>query len=350
MTAYTSRLDGLQIIDHRIQNAQGTHCLISNYGARILQIHTHDKDGKLGDIVLGHDSIAEYLDAPHTFFGACVGRVANRTSNAAFSLEGKKYTLPANEALHHLHGGAQGFHNRVWKVLEHHPASLLLQLYSPDGDEGYPGNVTATLRYTLLENNSLEINYEAHSDRTTPLNLTNHSYFNLDGGNKNSIDTHTVQINASQYCPIKEDFIPTGIIENVEGSPFDFRKEAPLLARLKEEHPQLRLARGFDHHYVIGGHGMRAFAKIWSTQSGRSLEVWSDASGMQFYTGNFLDGSVLGKSGVPCGFRSAFCMETQSFPNSLNTPQFPDIIFGPEKPYRSSTTYKFGITAVAENR
>lgn len=346
LSAYQSHLQGLKISAFRLQNAEGMHCLISNYGARILQIHTPDKHGQLADIVLGHDRIEEYVATPHTFFGACVGRVANRTAGAHFTMAGIAYPLTANEGQHHLHGGPKGFHHQVWEVLEHSTQHLLLHLHSPDGEEGYPGHVDVSLSYTLRDDNTLEINYQAHSDTPTPLNLTNHSYFNLDGCNAGRIVQHELTIHAERYCPIAPDFLPTGKLTPVTDSPFDFQTPAILGERFYIAHEQLQLARGFDHHYVVDGQGMRAFAKIRSPQSGRSLMVRSDAPGMQFYSGNFLDGSVKGKAGMACKFRSAFCFETQGFPNSLNTPSFPSILIGPDKPYRSTTVFEFGMDEV----
>lgn len=316
-------------------------CVISNYGARILELHLPDRDGNLADIVLGFDRLEDYLLDSKSFFGACVGRVANRISHAAFHINGERYDLPANEGPHHLHGGPGGFHQALWQCAGHSPRQLSLRMVSPDGDQGYPGRMEVQVDYSLTEEGDLRMDYEASSDRPCPVNLTNHSYFNLDGQGAACIADHVLEMQASHYCPIQADFIPTGEVLPVDGGPFDFRLPAVLKSRLSLEHPQLALARGFDHHCIVAGEGMRAFAKMYSPHSGRSLEVWSDAHGMQFYSGNFLDGTIKGKGESYYGFRSAFCFETQGYPNAVNTPSFPMQIAGPGQPYRSSTVFKF---------
>lgn len=341
--AFFTNLDGRDVQAFRLENTSGMHCLISNYGARLLQIWAPDRSGLLADVLLGHDDIDGYLKHPDTFFGVTVGRVANRTAGAAFTLGGKHYSLEANDGLNHLHGGSEGFHTKVWQVIALEKNRVVLQLHSPDGEGGYPGHVQVTVTYTLEDDNTVRIDYTATADLDTPLNLTNHAYFKLKGTGMGSIDDHVLQINAAQYLPIGTDFIPTGQVAQVEGSPFDFRKPAVLSQRLNKNHPQLTNGKGFDHHFIPDGTGFRSMARMWEPESGRVLEVWSDAPGVQFYSGNFLDGSVTGKGGVPCTFRSGFCFEAQHYPNSLNEPAFPSIILKAGTTYASTCCYKFGV-------
>lgn len=340
---FATRMEGKVVRSFRLENASGMHCLISNYGARLLQVWAPDRNGHLADVVLGHDSIQGYLEFPDTFFGATVGRVANRTAGARFSMEGKEYRLAANDGDNHLHGGPGGFHHKVWEVKSADKNSIVLKVESPDGDEGYPGKLTVQVSYTLHDDNSLQIVYSAMSDHDTPVNLTNHAYFNLKGSGVDNIDDHVLQINASQYLPIGPDFIPTGEIAEVGESPFDFRAPALLSDRLKEAHPQLSAGRGYDHHYICDGEGMRSVAKMTEPNSGRMLEVLTDLQGVQFYSGNFLDGTAAGKGGMRYGFRSGFCFEAQHYPNSLNEPSFPSIILKAGAEYSAKCIYRFGI-------
>ncbi len=336
-------MEGREVRSYKLENASGMHCLITNYGARLLQLWAPDRQGKLADVVLGHDDIEGYLQFPDTFFGATVGRVANRTAGARFQLAGKEYRLPANDGKNHLHGGPGGFHNKVWELMSANKNSIVLQVESPDGDEGYPGKLTVQVSYTLHDDNSLHIDYSATSHQDTPVNLTNHAYFNLKGNGMGDIEDHQLEIHASRYLPIGPDFIPTGAITEVEGSPFDFRSPARLSDRLKEIHPQLSAGRGFDHHYICDGEGLRAAAKMTEPNSGRTLEMLTDLPGVQFYSGNFLDGSVSGKGGTRYVFRSGFCFEAQHYPNSLNEPSFPSIVLKAGEEFSAKCIYRFGV-------
>lgn len=343
-TDFNRTIDGQQVSLYTLRNARGMHCAITNYGGRIISLHAPDREGNLGDVVLGHDQLECYRSEPETYFGAIVGRVANRISNSSFDLDGATHHLPPNEGIHHLHGGPDGFHARVWQAEQVADNELHLRLASPHGDQGYPGTLEVTAVYLLRDDQSLDITYTARTDRPTPVSLTNHSYFNLRGAGSERIDDHLVQIHASRYCPIATDFIPIGTTEEVASTPFDFRLPTPLRQIFEQGHPQLEAGKGVDHHFIPDGSGMRAFAKIWEPLSGRTLEVWSDAPGMQFYSGNFLDGSVIGKGGIPCGFRSAFCVETQGYPNSVNQPNFPAVILRPEETYRHRCLFSFGVS------
>lgn len=343
LSPFETDLKGEKIRATRLVNTSGLHCLISNYGARLLQWHAPDRDGHMADVLLGHDTIDEYLKYPDTFFGATVGRVANRTSGAAFSLNGKRYRLSANDGAHHLHGGPGGFHTKVWEVISTDKNSLALAYTSPDGEERYPGNLRAEVTYTLEDNGALRIDFRAETDRDTPVNLTNHAYFNLKGSGSGSIDDHIVKINADHFLAIDSEGIPTGEIASVENGPFDFRSPARIADQLARSHPQLKAGRGFDHHFMCPGQGLRTVAEITEPASGRTLEVATDLPGVQFYTGNFLDGSVSGKGGVPCAYRYALCFETQHAPDSLNRTEFPSIILRQGEVYTSRCVYRFGI-------
>jgi aldose 1-epimerase len=340
---FTCTINDAAVRSFTLSNADGMRCRITNHGARVLEMWTPDRHGEWADVLLGHDSIEGYLQHPDTFFGATVGRVANRTDGASFTMEGKQYRLSANDGANHLHGGPGGFHNKVWELKSATAQQLVLSLESPHGEEGYPGTLQVQASFTLGDDNTLRIDYTAQADQDTPLNLTNHSYFNLKGNGKGSIGDHILQIHASQYHPIRADFIPEGSLADVADSPFDFRKPTPLSEGLTAKHAQMENGRGFDHNFVTEGAGLRPFAKMWEPLSGRSLEVISDAPGMQFYSGNFLDGTVIGKGGVPCDFRSGFCFETQCFPNSLNQPNFPSIILPAGQVHQSCCLYRFGL-------
>lgn len=342
--ALFSSQKGHEIQVFSLENAHGMRCVLSNFGARLLQLWAPDNQGKLVDVVLGHDDIEDYIKQPNTFFGATVGRVANRTAGAAFNLKGKQYQLKANDGQNHLHGGPDGFHNQVWDAVHVAPNQITMTLWSADGHEGYPGNLEVNVTYTLTDGNALHIEYGATTDQDTPINLTNHSYFNLRGAG--DISNHVVQIHAEKYLPINAAMIPTGTIETVSGSPFDFRKACKIADKIAEEHPQIILGKGFDHHFIPDGQGLRNMAKVFEPISGRTLEVISDAPGVQFYTGNFLDGHVTGKHGEQYEFRSGFCFETQHFPNSLNTPSFPSILLKAGEVYSSTCIYKFGILEI----
>lgn len=337
---FETSLAGKEVRAYRLENASGMHCLISNYGARLLQMWVADRHGRMADIVLGHDNIDDYVNYPDTFFGATVGRVANRTAGARFNMDGKEYRLPANDGKNHLHGGPGGFHNKVWEVKSAKKNRIVLQLESSDGEEGYPGNLKVQVTYTLTDSNALQIDYEARADQNTPVNLTNHAYFNLKGAGARTVEDHFLQINADHYLPIRTDGIPTGEFASVANTPFDFRNPAQLAGRLSQNHPQLKIGRGLDHHFVCAGDSLRTVAVMEEPESGRTLEVLTDLPGLQFYSGNFLDGSVSGKGGVPCRFRSGFCFETQHCPDSLNNPAFPSIILQAGDTYTARCVYQ----------
>jgi aldose 1-epimerase len=313
---------------------------IITYGGCIVSVRTPDRSGKLDDVVLGFDSLDEYV-AKSTFFGALVGRYANRIAKGKFTLDGTTYTLPVNDGHNTLHGG-KGFDKVVWqaKPIEN---GVELKHVSPDGDQGFPGNLTVTVRYTLVKHD-LVIDYEATTDKDTVVNLTNHSYFNLAGHGSGDILKHVVQINAAQYTLTDSMLIPTGEIAPVEGTPFDFRTPHVIGERIDQDNEQLRVAKGYDQNWVLNNKDGKVAeaAKVYEPATGRTLEVLTTEPGLQFYTGNHIEGTINGKQGQQYKFRSAFCLETEHFPDSPNHPNFPSTELKVGERYHSETIFRFG--------
>lgn len=316
---------------------------VMNYGARIVSLEVPDRNGKVADVVLGFDSLAPYL-AKNPYFGAVVGRYANRIGHATFDLDGKRYTLPKNDGDNSLHGGTVGFDSRVWSA---HliPDGVEFTLVSKAGDQGYPGTLTVHARYTLRAH-TLQIEYFATTDADTVLNLTNHSYFNLAGEGHGNILDQVVTIYADRYTPINSGLIPTGELAPVAGTPFDFRKPTAIGKRIGEDNEQLRFGHGYDENFVLdrkdtGNSGLHVAARAVDPKSGRVLVVETTQPGMQFYSGNFLDGTVRGKHGYAYRKHDAFCLETQHFPDSPNKPEFPSTELKPGQTFHSITQYRF---------
>jgi aldose 1-epimerase len=317
------------------------------YGAIIVSIKIPDRNGRLGDVVVGHDNLEGYLTRSR-FFGAVVGRYGNRIANGRFVLDGKTYQLAQNNGPNHLHGGTRGFDKVVWNgeiVKEARGASVRFTRTSPDGEENYPGNLAARITYILTGKNELIIEYQATTDKPTHVNLTQHSYFNLAGDGSGDVLQHRLTLNANRYTPVDATQIPTGEIAPVEGTPFDFRKEMPIGARIDGDHPQLKIGSGYDHNFVLtrNGNDLEQFARVVDPTSGRTLTVATTEPGVQFYSGNKLDGSITGKSGHIYRTRTGFCLETQHFPDSPNKPAFPSTILRPGQEYRSTTVFSFGV-------
>jgi aldose 1-epimerase len=339
--------DGKPIDLYTLTNSHGMRVAIANYGGVVVSIVVPDREGKPGDVVLGFDNLEGYL-GKQPYFGALIGRYANRIGNARFKLDGVEYKLPANDGPNSLHGGTQGFDKRVWTAREisgQHPA-LQLTYLSPDGEEGYPGKLHVKVVYSLSEDNALRIEYTATTDKHTVVNLTNHSYFNLAGQVNGDILKHEMMINADRFTPIDSTLIPTGELRKVAGTPFDFRKPTPLGARIDADDEQIRFGKGYDHNFVLNraGHGLSLAARVTDPESGRVLEVLTTQPGTQLYTGNFLDGSIHGKGGKAYARRSAFCLETQHFPDSPNKPSFPSTELKPGETYRETTVYRFSVS------
>jgi len=328
---------------YTLQNAKGTELRVTNYGGIILSLKVPDRHGRLDDIVLGYDSLADY-ERSSPYFGAIIGRYGNRIARGRFTLDGKTYTLATNNGPNHLHGGVKGFDKVVWDAapFEHGDSvGLVFRHTSPDGDEGYPGTVRATVIYTLTAQNELIFEYEATTDHATPINLTQHSYFNLAGDGKGDILGHVVTFNADAFTPVDSTLIPTGEIRNVTGTAFDFRTPTAIGARIAQDDEQLRYGRGYDHNFVLTKAGPAAL--VYEPSSGRVMEISTTEPGVQFYSGNFLDGTLRGKGGVVYRHRYGFAMETQHFPDSPNKPGFPSTVLRPGGEYRSRTVYHFTV-------
>lgn len=330
----------MDIRSFTLTNQQGTRVTVTNFGGIITSILTKDQAGESDDIVLGFDQPEDYRQK-HPYFGAIIGRYGNRIAQGKFTLNGKEYALATNNGPNHLHGGAAGFDKKIWETAFFPSENRLrLNYLSPDGEEGYPGDLDVTITYTLTDDNELTIEYEAMTDLATPVNLTNHSYFNLAGKKADDILDHRVYINAGHYIPVNQELIPTGEIKPVEGTPFNFREQKTIRQDIDQ------VEGGYDHTFVLrkpkpGVLGLAA--RVHEPQSGRTLEVLTTEPGMQFYSGNFLDGSVTGKGGRVYQKHAGFCMEAQHFPDSPNHPKFPNTILNPGETYRQTTIYKFGV-------
>ena len=339
--------DGQEVHLYTLTNANGMQVAITNYGGRIVSILAPDRNGKMADVVLGFDNLTDYMKY-NTYFGALVGRYANRIGGAQFTLDGKVYHLPVNNGPNSLHGGIKGFDKRVWtaKEIPGDEPGLELTYFSKDGEEGYPGNLQAKVVYTLTKDNSIKIDYSATTDKDTVINLTNHSYFNLAGEGNGDILKQVLMINSNEITPVDATQIPTGKIMNVAGTPFDFRKPTPIGARIDEDNQQLKNGKGYDINYILDrkGPGLELAARAYDPESGRELEVYTTEPGVQLYSGNFLDGSVHGKGGVAYGKRSAFCLETQHYPDSPNHPDFPTTELKPGQTFHQVTVFKFTTT------
>lgn len=314
---------------------------ISNYGGTVLSLTAPDRDGRFDDVVLGHDSVATYSNSG-SYFGAIIGRYANRIAHARFTLDGQTYHLAQNDRSHHLHGGWRGFDKIVWTVEDYAPHRLAIRYLSPDAEEGYPGNLEVQITFSLTGANELIIDYFAMTDRATPVNLTHHGYFNLAGHGNGSVLGHIMQINADAFTPINAELMPTGEIRSVAGTPFDFRIPTSIGARIHDDDEQLRNGRGYDHNFVLNGerNAARRAARVIEPTSGRTLEIFTTQPGLQFYSGNFLD-EDHGKQGASYRQHSGFALETQHFPDSPNQPHFPDTILRPRVEYRERTIYRF---------
>lgn len=330
---------------YTLTNVNGLEARIMTYGATVVSLKVPDRRGKLADVVLGYESLEGYLkNSP--FFGAIVGRYGNRIGKGRFSLNGKEYTLAKNNGENTLHGGTKGFDKVVWRakeVKQKDGDSLSLSYLSKDGEEGFPGNLSVTVVYTLTNNNELKIEYSATTDKITVVNLTHHSYFNLAG--EGSILNHQLMIDANRFTPVDEGLIPTGELRSVKGTPMDFTRSSTIGARIDQQDEQLTFGKGYDHNWVLNNPGGKlAFAaRVYEPGSGRVMEVFTTEPGLQFYSGNFLDGTITGKGGQVYKQRYGFCLETQHFPDSPNKPKFPSTVLKPGQHYTSTTIYKFAV-------
>jgi aldose 1-epimerase len=337
--------DGQAVTLYTLRNSSGVEARICNYGGIVVSLKVPDRDKRLGDVVLGYDTLDEYVrNSP--YFGCLVGRYGNRIAKGRFTLKGVTYTLATNNGPNALHGGLKGFDKVLWaaktRTTPLGPA-LELSYRSKDGEEGYPGNLNVTAVYTLTEDNALRLDYTATTDKDTVVNLTQHSYFNLRG--QGDVLGHEVYLNADRFTPVDSTLIPTGELRPVAGTPFDFRTPTTIGARINQNEEQLRFGNGYDHNWVINkAPGQLALqARVYEPNTGRVLEVFSTEPGLQFYTGNFLDGTITGKGGWVYQFRHGFCMEPQHFPDSPNKPKFPSVVLRPSEVYRNTIVYRFSV-------
>ena len=341
---FRTEADGKLIDLYTLENAAGAEVCITNFGGRIVSVMVPDREGAMRDVVLGFDCIDDYRTIPSDF-GAAIGRYANRIDRGRFVLDGDTVRLPVNNYGHCLHGGPDGWQYRVYEAQQPDAQTLRLTMHSPDGDAGFPGAVTAQVVYRLTDDNAIEISYEAQCDRPTVVNLTNHSYFNLSGDPTHPILDNVLTIAADGYTPVDSTFMTLGRIDPVEGTPFDFRRPATVGERIDADDEQLRNGHGYDHNWVLSTAGDPSLpaVRLASPVSGIVLEVFTDEPGVQVYAGNFLDGTVCGKHGVPYARRTAICLETQHYPDSPNKPQWPSTVLRPGETYRSRCTYKFSV-------
>ncbi|MCK4577366.1 MAG: galactose mutarotase [Candidatus Marinimicrobia bacterium] len=337
--------DGSAVYLYTLTNAGGSQAKITNYGGIIVALTMPDRNNQLDDVVLGYETLEEYIEN-NPYFGALIGRYGNRIGRGQFTLDGIAYQLAANNGPNHLHGGEKGFDKVVWDAKEvkvEHGAALRLTYHSRDGEEGYPGNLAVEVTYTLTDNNELIIDYLATTDRRTIINLTHHSYFNLAGPGKGTILDHELMIAADHITPVDDGLIPTGEIRATQNTPFDFTENTAIGARVDADDEQLRFAGGYDHNWVLSSksEGLALAARVYEPTSGRVMEVLTTEPGLQFYSGNFLDGSNVGKGGKVYNYRSGFCLEAQHYPDSPNKDNFPSVVLGPDERYTQQTIYRF---------
>lgn len=351
MTTFGQTREGRPTRLFSLQNPTGFRADISDYGGTIVRLLAPDRQGRLDDVVLGFDRVEDYI-AHSSYLGCTVGRCGNRIARGKFHLDGKTYALATNNEPNglpcHLHGGLRGFDRVLWTAeprASSEGAALRLSYRSPDGEEGYPGNLEASVTFTVTPDNALKIDYVAETDRPTIVNLTNHSYFNLGGHRSGAIADHILKLHAARFTPIDRGMIPTGELAAVAGTPFDFTTPRQIGERIEAEHDQLKIAGGYDHNFVLDRRGDGLVPAAWAqhSPSGRTLEVLTTEPGLQLYSGNFLKGAFAGKEGHVYGHRAGFCLETQHFPDSPNQPQFPPVVLRRGETYRSTTVFRFGV-------
>lgn len=337
---------GDSVKQYTLTNKNGMKVEVINYGGIITSLTAPDKNGKYQDVVLGFTKPEDYFNGNQYFFGALIGRYGNRIANAKFTLEGQTYELDKNDGPNSLHGGKEGFDTKIWAVepvKEAQFPTLKLTYVSADGEEGFPGKLTTTVLYTLTDDNALEISYEATTDKATVVNLTQHSYFNLSGNFTQSITDHELQLKAEKFLPVNSTIIPTGEEKSVKGTPFDFTVSKPIGKDINSDNEQIRLGQGYDHNWILEGKGLRTIATVYHPASGRVMEVMTDQPGVQFYSGNFLDGKYETKTGGKYEKRNGFCLETQHYPDSPNQKAFPSTELKPGQKYQTKTIYKFSV-------
>jgi aldose 1-epimerase len=340
--------EGKKVDIYTLKNANQVEIKITNYGGIVTSIRLPDRNGQFDDVVLGYDNLQDYIDN-NPYFGCIVGRYGNRIGNARFTLGGEEYTLNKNDGENSLHGGIKGFDKVLWDaepVIGEGGQSLKLTYLSKDGEEGFPGNLSATVTYTLTDDNSFIIDYLATTDQPTIVNLTNHTYWNLSGEGSGDILKHELMLNADSFTPVDQGLIPTGEIRSIQNTPMDFTKPTAIGDRIDSDDEQLKFGKGYDHNWVLNSNQsdeLKLAATVYESVAGRFMEILTTEPGIQFYSGNFLDGSITGKSGKAYGFRNGFCLETQHFPDSPNKPEFPSVALSPGEIYKTRTVYKFSM-------
>ncbi|MEZ4699219.1 MAG: aldose epimerase family protein [Rhodothermales bacterium] len=344
-TSYGTMPDGRNVGLYTLVNTRGMEVQLTAYGAIITSIKVPDRKGAMGEVTLGYDNLDAYLGGS-PFFGAVAGRYANRIGKGSFTLDGTTYNLPINNGPNSLHGGLKGFDKQLWDATPinvEDGVAIEFSYRSADGEEGYPGTLDAKVTYTLTDDNTLRLDYEARTDKPTVVNLTNHTYFNLKDGGKTPILDHEIRINADRYTPVDENLIPTGELAPVAGTPFDFTTAHRIGERIDADNQQIAYGRGYDHNFVLNrnGDGLQLAAEVYAPSTGRVLTVRTTEPGVQFYTGNFLDGAYKAPDGTPYDFRHGLCLETQHFPDSPNKPDFPSTRLDPGQVYRTTTTFTF---------
>jgi aldose 1-epimerase len=344
--AFRQTIDGSATDLYILKNRTGMTAAITNYGGRLVSLFVPDNENKPTDVVVGFDSVQQFVQSTEPYFGATIGRYGNRIAKGKFTLDGKEYKLFANNGPNTLHGGKKGYQDVVWEAKQIGDSSVELRYLSKDNEEGFPGNLDVKVTYMLTGNNELKIDYEARTDKKTVLNLTNHAFFNLNGQGSGTINNHLLTINADAYTPVDSTLIPTGRLEPVAGTPFDFKKPTAIGERLNQNHIQLKYGRGYDHNFVLNknsNEGLQHAATVAGDRSAIVMDVYTDQPGLQFYGGNFMQGRNLIKGGRKDDFRTAFCLETQHFPDSPNQPAFPSTVLHPGQVYKTTSVYKFSV-------
>ena len=340
MSIWGKTADGVEVPIYTLKSAQ-IEVRVMAYGAKLVSVRTPDRNGKMADVVLGYDNLEGFLNDTSTHFGSIVGRYGNRIALGKFSIDGKTYQIPINNGVNALHGGPMGFDRFVWEAKEV-PNGVEFTHVSPDGDMGFPGTMTAKVKYTLI-GGTLRLDYSATSDKATVVNITNHAYFNLHGDDQGNILDQKIELNADRYTPVDAGLIPTGVLAPVAGTPFDFRKSEVIGARIEADHEQIKLGGGYDHNWILNGNAgsMRVAAIVTDPVSGRKMTVETTEPAIQFYSGNFLDGTFTGRHGVKYLKHSGFCLETQHYPDSPNHPSFPSTVLRPGVTRHSTTSFTF---------
>jgi len=342
--AFESTINGKQTHLYTLKNKKGITATFTNYGGRIVSLLVPDKDGKLTDVVLGYESVDGFEKSTEPYYGATIGRFGNRIAKGHFKIDGKDYQSSINNLPNMLHGGKNGYQSVVWDAKQIDSATLELTYLSKDMEEGFPGNLTVKVVYSLTDNNEFKCVYEARTDKTTVVNLTNHAFFNLNGEGSGTILNHLVQINADNYTPVDAGLIPTGKIELVKGTPFDFIQPETIGKRIDDDNQQLKNGKGYDHNFVLNKHDLNTpVATVIGDKSGIKMEVYTEEPGMQFYSGNFMQAKNAMKRGIKDEFRTSFAMETQHYPDSPNQPQFPSTELKPGETYKTQSLYKFTV-------